>query len=411
MKTLLIKLFYDNWLRKLISLVLAMFIWIVVNHSISTTKTLHNVPVKVTNLHKGKTVEGLKSNNLLNKGISLSLSGNKHTLDAMSSEDLLVVIDMQRKKTDRIAKITPKNLLCLNPSIDITKNISSITHPSLIIKPSNLITEKIPIIVTRPIGEEPDGYHFIDVYPYHLSTYVTGPENVIRTLKQKKLKLTFNLNKISKEMLDQLHDETNKDTLSYLVPDDWKSINLPYLSSDPIKINDNKANGLRIDFVKTESVPLKRQLPVTLFFPSQYRDSFNPKSYSLIPNEYTSKKNGLFFLKTNFYAKGVSPLFVDIVKDMIQVVVIVTPYEKEQKPLWNVQFIYPIELENRYIAQASASSIEGSSEISPNLREEYLRNRFRHYMNRFRLYTQDGKKLSLNIRMEADKIDVRPEVP
>jgi len=411
MRTILKKLFIDNWLRKLIALVLAMFIWIVINHSISTTKTLHNVPVKVTNLHKGKTVEGLKSNNILNKGISLSLRGNKHTLDAISAEDLLVIIDVQRKKTDWIAKITPKNLLCLNPSIDITKNISSITHPNLIIKPTNLITEKIPILVTRPIGEAPNGYHFIDVYPYHLSTSVTGPENVIKTLKQKKLKLTFNLNKVTGEMLDELYDENKKNTLSYLVPDDWKNLNLPYISSDPIKINDKRADGLRIDFVRTESIPLKRQLPLTLFFPSQYRSSLNPKSFSLTPNEFISKQNGMLFLKTNLYAKGVSPLFVDIVKDMIQVVVIVTPCINEQKPLWNVQFIYPVELENRYVAQASANSIEGSSEISPHLREEYLRNRFRHYMNRFRLYTEDDEKLSLNINIEADKIDVRPELP
>lgn len=409
MKTLLRKLFVDNWLRKLIAFILAMFIWIVVNHSISTTKTVHNVPVKVTNLPKGKTIEGLKTNNFLNKGISLSLTGNKHTLDAISAEDLLVIIDMDRKKEDWIAKITPKNLLCLNPSIDITKNIASIMHPNLIIKPTNLIREKIPIIVTRPIGEAPTGYHFVDVYPYNLSTYVTGPENVVKNLKAKSLKLTFNLNNISKEMLDQLYDKNTKNTLSFIVPDEWKSIHLPYISSDPIKIDDKNANGLRIDFAKTDSIPLGRDLPISLFFPPQYQDTLNPDTYDLSVNEFTKKQNGILFLKNHLYAKGVSPLFVDIVKDMIQLVVIVTPYKEKQKPLWNVQFIYPIELENRYVAQASANEIEGSSVISPHLREEYLRNRFRNYMNRFRLFTENNEKLLLNIKIQADKIDVRPK--
>lgn len=409
MRTLLRKIFVDNWLRKLVVLILAMFIWIVVNHSISTTKTVHNVPVKVTNLPKGKTVEGLKTNNFLNKGISLSLTGNKHTLDVISAEDLMVVIDMDRKKKDWIAKVTPKNLLCLNPSIDITQNISTIMHPNLIIKPTNLVREKIPIIVTRPIGEAPNGYHFVDVYPYNLSTYVTGPENVVQRLKAKRLKLTFNLNNVTKEMLDQLHEKESKDTISFIVPEEWKSIHLPYISTDPIKIDDKQAKGLRIDFAKTDAIPLGRELPVTLFFPPQYRDTLNPDTYELGTNEFTKKQNGILFLKTHLHAKGVSPLFVDIVKDMIQVVVIVTPYNEGQKPLWNVQFIYPIELENRYVAQASANETEGSSVISPHLRQEYLRNRFRNYMNRFRLYTENNEKLLLNIKIQADKIDVRPE--
>jgi hypothetical protein len=38
MKSLLIKLFIENWQRKLISLILAIVIWLMINHSIAITK-------------------------------------------------------------------------------------------------------------------------------------------------------------------------------------------------------------------------------------------------------------------------------------------------------------------------------------------------------------------------------------
>jgi hypothetical protein len=48
------------------------------------------------------------------------------------------------------------------------------------------------------------------------------------------------------------------------------------------------------------------------------------------------------------------------------------------------------------------------ADVQPNLREEYLRNRFRSYMNRFRLYTPNHKKLSLKIELQANAISVTP---
>jgi hypothetical protein len=40
------------------------------------------------------------------------------------------------------------------------------------------------------------------------------------------------------------------------------------------------------------------------------------------------------------------------------------------------------------------------------MREEYLRNRFRSYMNRFRFYTASHQKLNLNIELQANSISV-----
>jgi hypothetical protein len=70
-----------------------------------------------------------------------------------------------------------------------------------------------------------------------------------------------------------------------------------------------------------------------------------------------------------------------------------------------VQFVYPHELEDRYVNLALTDAHE-SGEMELHLREEYLRNRFRNYMNRFRIYTADGKKLHLDIKVHGHAIDI-----
>lgn len=50
MRTLLKNLFINNWPRKCLSIILAIIIWFVVNKSLTATKTISNVPVKISTL-------------------------------------------------------------------------------------------------------------------------------------------------------------------------------------------------------------------------------------------------------------------------------------------------------------------------------------------------------------------------
>jgi len=202
-KTLLIRFFVENWQRKLISLILAMIIWMVVSHSMTTTKVVHSIPVRVTHLPPEKTIEGMQVNGVLNRKISLTLTGNKSALDEVSGKDLEVVIDASGKSNEWIATISKKNIVSLNPEIDSAKMISRVAPFDMIIKQSKLVTEKIPVLVTQPIGEAPKGYQFLDVWPYQLSVTVNGPEEAVKRLKTRGLKLTFNLNDISRSDLGQ----------------------------------------------------------------------------------------------------------------------------------------------------------------------------------------------------------------
>src|SRR5579872_5753302 len=118
MKTLLTRFFIDNWQRKLISLLLAIIIWMMVSHSMTVTKVVQNIPVRVVNLPPEKTIEGMQVNGILNKRISLTMSGNKAAMDELTGKDLEALIDASGKSNEWIATITKKNLVSLNPELD-----------------------------------------------------------------------------------------------------------------------------------------------------------------------------------------------------------------------------------------------------------------------------------------------------
>jgi hypothetical protein len=411
MKTLLIRLFVENWQRKLVSLILALIVWFVVNYSMTTTKTIQNIPVRVINLSPQKTIEGMQVNGILNQRISLTLTGNKSILEDLSTEDIEVVIDATSKADEWAESIDKKNIVSLNPDVDPSKAISKINPFEMIIRQSKLLTEKIPVLITQPIGEAPKGYQFLGVWPYHLNLTINGPEESVKRIKTRGLKLTFNLNDISRAELDALGPMKKNGTIdevSFFVPGSWKKILLQQLSDTPLEIDDPQAKLLRLDFSRQDMLPLGIPLPVVVFFPPKYSNTLNPESYSLATNEFIIKKNGIKMISSPLYAKGVSHLFLETVKDMIQVIIIAAPKSERDTLLWSTQFMYPHELENRYVAKVMSESNDEAGNVQPHLREDYLRNRFRSYMNRFRLHTPDGKKLSLKIELQANAISVIP---
>src|SRR3989344_4359200 len=229
MKSLLHRLFIQNWPRKLISCILAMIIWIIVHHSMTATKILSDLSVRVIHLSPGKTIEGMQVNGLLKKRISLTVIGMKEALDELTSNDFEVVIDAKDKTGEWIATIDKKNLIGLKPNLDVSKIISKVIPTEMIIRHSKLVTEKIPITITQPIGEMPRGYQFVDIWPYQLSVTVNGPEETVKQLKTRGLKLTFNLNDISKDQLDEIRASNSRsdiDEFSFFVPEPWKKITI-----------------------------------------------------------------------------------------------------------------------------------------------------------------------------------------
>lgn len=411
MKSLLKRLLLDNWPRKALSLVLAVMTWFFVNQSLTTTKTISNIGVRIVNIPPGKTIEGIQSNGLLSRRINLTLTGSKTLLEDLNANDFEVVIDASNQRQEWIATITKKNLFPLNAELNLSQGINKVSHKNFIVKLTKLVTEKIPIIITQPIGEAPKGYQFIDIWPYQLHITISGPEEVVKKLKTRGLKLTFNLSDISKAQLDEIRESANKkekDTVTFFVPNHWKQISLPVLSSTPIEINDANAKYLRIDFIRHELIPLKNPTPIGLYFPPPYSGQLNPAKISIAQNSLVTTRNGLKIFAKPLYAKGVSELFLEIMRDMIEVVIVVNP----KKPIWSIQMINHRALEDRYVSTLMSDvSDEEIRNLQPTVREEYLRNRFRSFMNHFRFYLEEEKPLNMTIELAGNLITLTEETP
>jgi hypothetical protein len=276
------------------------------------------------------------------------------------------------------------------------------------VKLSDILTENIPIYLTDPIGQAPFGYEFADVFPFKLNISVSGPEETIKEIKANSLNLTFNLNNITKEELDTLYNENKsvrKDVINYLVPTSWKKINIPSISSNSIQIDDPDAKYIRIDFIKKDLIPLNVAIPIQLFFPAKNKEKYNPQTVHLEENEFIKKINDIFLITTPLFAKGVSELFLDIIKDKIVISVLVDPIDHSNVLKWTINFILAIEAEKEFIAKVLSEETDNElRKIKPHLREKYLRNRFRSFLNKFRLWASNDKKLYMKIKHQDGKI-------
>lgn len=409
MKTLLYKIFVEHWPRKLVSIILAVITWLVVNHTLTSTRNISNVPVRIIHMPPGRTVEGMQPNGRLAKKVTLTVVGNKALIDELTPSDLEVVIDAADKPDEWIVTITKKNLVSLNPEIDISTGISRVFHPNFVVRMTKLVTDQIPIVITQPIGEAPRGYQFLDVWPYHLSLTVSGPEEVIKRLKLKEQRITFNLSDISKAQMDELalKSESTSEVVSYFVPDQWKQINIPILSDSPIEINDPQAKALRIDFIRCNLLSVDAPIQLALFFPPENLQNLNPENVSIASNKLVQVNRGTPLISYPLYANGVDSLFLQTVRDMIEIVIIVSPKLERKLLDWSVQFVNPRLLEDKYVGiLMSDVSDRDIRLLQPTLREEYLRNRFRSYMNRFQLFRADDSKFELAIFLKNNQIQV-----
>lgn len=396
--------FFNNWRRKLVSLLLGISIWLMVNHSMTTTKTLDNVAVRLINIPPGMTVDGLLASGVLSKRIPVTIQGNKNELKEITSNDVEIVLDATDKSVEWLATISRKNLISLNPDIDMSKMIKRVQVQRLPISFTRMITEKIPIMVTHPIGEAPRDYQLLDVWPYRLSITVSGPEEKIKEVKAKGLNLTFNLSDIYREDLDNI--ASSSDEISYYVPDEWKQIDIPSLSDQPLVIDDEEAQELRIDFVKADLHPIAKPIPIALYFPTEHSATINPESLSIALGGLVDQIRGIYMIKEPLFAKGASRYFVDVVQDMIQISIIVHP--NENKLTWSVQFQNPRILEDRYVAtHLSAQTSRFENPAFSKQKQEYLRNRFRNYMNHFQLYKSQNEKLELSITIDKNQVAVK----
>ena len=415
MKQYLSILFINNWQRKLLALVFAVIIWVLVDHSIMLTKTFTNVSIRVVNLPPNKTIEGYLSDGVLTRRVTLTLTGSKAVLEMLQSSDLEVVLDASGRSNEWVVSLSKKDIRCLNPEIDLLQNLTEVSHQELFISLENLITEKVPIFIKNPTGEPPQGYQFLDIWPRELTYTVSGPEAQVKKLKAKGIELTFNLNDITKAELDALeavHQQSDDDEITFYIPEKWKKIPIPFLNNQFVQIDDPEAKFLHIDFLRNALLRIEQEIPIRAFFPLEYSLTINPDTYSLALNEFVGKKNGILVLTKPLFAKDVSRLFLDVVQNNIELVIVAHPKSESTTLAWTIQFINSKFLENQYVDMLIAAEVKSQKNVSSSIRSDtnYLRERFRNYMRKFMLYTSKGTEISFDAKLHGSAILVQESV-
>jgi hypothetical protein len=405
MKVSLKNIFTDKWQQKCIAILASIIIWVAVNNSITISVSIHNVPVRIVNIPYGKTIEGLQPSGLLDKGISLTLTGSKTELEEIEPNDFEVVIDAAGQEEEWIVYIAKKNLKSLNPDIDIRNEIRSITHEQFILKLTKLVTKKIPVTIPPPSGEPPQGYLFIDVWPQKFFHYISGPERAVNDLQKKGLDLTFNLNDITAEDLEKYKTSSNDDEILYFIPKDRKMLRIPFLSEEPVPLNDATAYNLHIVFLRKEFLPLERKLPITMFYPFKYSRALNPTTLSLKGGGSIELEHNRLVLSTPLYVRNVSRQFLDLIKDNLQIVITARPQPIGEPLTWCLQVLNAQDLEKQYIDHFLPKDTEGQ-DLNIEMLTKRLKERFREYMHNLLLFTPDGQELHLGIEVKSGYVTI-----
>lgn len=401
------RIFIERWQRKLMAVIIAIVAWTLMHQAITVTRTISDIPVKVINLPPGKTMEGLLPSGYLEDTLTLTIIGSRSALEKLNATDLEILIDAEGKGDEWIVHADKKTLVSKNPSLDLRRSVKEVIENEFIVSLTPLVTENIPVIILKPTGSPPAGYQFLDIWPQFLTQTVTGPEKEVQKLKAKGIKLVFDLSRISAEELSKftVSDPENQEEISFYVPDSWKTVSIPFLSNRDIALNDPDSGSLRINFLKRTFLSLDTFIPVFLYFPFDTLLSFNPEKIQLAPSPLLKKEKELFFLNEPLYAQDVSSLFLDVVRDHLQIVVVASHKDYLE---WGIDFINLKSLEKTYITLAVAENPDKlAKELPPHLKEDYLRSRFRTYVDQFRLFTSQKQPFVLHPILKDQQIIIQ----
>lgn len=396
--------FQTNFRLKAVAFVTAFFVWIFVNDSITETKTLTAVPVRIIHIPQDKTIKGILPTGYMSNRLTLTLRGNRRVIEDLESGDLEVMIDGANFDHDEWPiVITKKNLLSLNPDVDLKRHIASVEHPDWTIRLEPLVTAQVPVTVRAPIGDVPSGFEVLDIFPHTLKQTVTGPKADVEKLKNKGIKLSFDLAQLS-------HEELNKamtgDDEIYLLPPDSSKI-VAYQLDRPIieKINDPRSDQLRIDFLKKSFLPLEANVPVVLYYPQKTIETINPYTVRLREGRDLEESYGVFYLKEPLFVKDVSKTFLDFIRNQIQIVIIASPKNDREHLLWSVEVISPQSTEDAFVASQIGRLSHDT--ITPHeTKEKHLRKRFWDYLEKLELWQSPEKKLHVTAMLDDKSIRV-----
>lgn len=409
MKHIFSRLLY-KWPQKLISLVIALVVWIVIDQSMTITQTYQGVNVRVINIPEKMSIPGISHSGIYRK-VTLEITGKQALLRHLNSSDLEIIIDASRKKGVWVQAVLKDNLISKNPEIDIKKGIKKVESlpPYIQINMEKVATAMVSVRLAPPIGSAPKEFKFLNIYPKHTKIPISGPKKIIDNLKKRELRLRIDFNDIKHNEWESLFKQEsdnshNNKALIFSPPKELLKVNIPEIRSAPFYLHESEAKQIHLDFLKNDYHPIGYPIPVTLYFSPRFLHQKKQNSLSILGN-VIQNFNGVPILKDQIYAYGVSNLFLDCIRNNIQCVVAIPHDTQYEKITWYISIGNLHTLEKRYVE--TSMHLAKHSQDDPEIietKKSVHRNRFRYFLTTIKFYDKDHKQLDFEFKLEKDKV-------
>src|SRR5687767_4465605 len=165
-ETLLRRIFLEDWSLKLLSLGIAIVLWLLVTGQNEPVTAHVNVQLNFIR------PQSLEISNDPPRTVDVMLTGSRNKLDDLTTLDLVATIDISDQQPgERVLRLADKAQISLPQGVKIDG-----FQPSAIPIRLEPIIERQVAIEAKLEGEVPDGYQIYGVRPSKASVLVRGPE-------------------------------------------------------------------------------------------------------------------------------------------------------------------------------------------------------------------------------------------
>lgn len=171
---LLRRIFIEDWSLKLLSLAIAIILWLAVTGQNQPVTAHVNVPLNFIR------PQSLEISNDPPHTVDVMLTGSRNKLDDLSTLDLVATVDLSDQRAgERVLRLADKAQITLPQGIKIDG-----FQPSAIpIRLEEIVERQVPV-EPRLEGKPADGYEVYAVYPTKGSVTVRGPASRVNALQK-----------------------------------------------------------------------------------------------------------------------------------------------------------------------------------------------------------------------------------
>jgi YbbR domain-containing protein len=168
------KIFLEYWSLKLLSLAIAMVLWLVVTGQNEPVTAHVNVQLNFIR------PQSLEISNDPPRTVDVMLTGSRNKLDDLTALDLVATVDISDQQPgERVLRLADKAQISLPQGVKVDG-----FQPSAIpIRLEPIVERQVPI-EPKLEGKPPDGYQVYGVRPSKGSVLVRGPESRVNSLQK-----------------------------------------------------------------------------------------------------------------------------------------------------------------------------------------------------------------------------------